>query len=111
VKNLPPSFACKECETIATDLQNAWKSDLEDLRARLEGVAISSGRDPQKMGLHWIFSIAEMPDDELQALLRSHYPRVAETRRKKKEHEGTTGHSVFEWPLGLNPYKGFIGSK
>jgi hypothetical protein len=106
VSNFPPSFACPDCESIATEMQNAWKSGLEELRARLEDVAISSGRDPRKIGLGWIFSRAEMPNDELQASLGFHYPRVAETRRRKKAHESTTGHSTFEWSLGFNPYKG-----
>jgi hypothetical protein len=36
-----------------------------------------------------------MPDDEMQALLRSHYPRIAEARRDKEQHELTTGHSIM----------------
>src|SRR6266446_7852289 len=87
-------FECKECEKLAQGLQDARKSDLQELQARLEDVAISSGRDPQKVRVDWIFSIAEMPDDEMQALLRSHYPRVAEARRKQEQHKATTGHWV-----------------
>jgi hypothetical protein len=36
-----------------------------------------------------------MPDDEMQTLLESHYPRVAEARRNKEQHETATGHSVI----------------
>ena len=91
---LHSSFECKECEKLAQGLQGAWKFNLQELQARLRHVAISSGRDPQKVRFDWIFSIAEMPDDEMQALLRSHYPRVAEARRKQEQHRDTTGHWV-----------------
>jgi hypothetical protein len=35
-----------------------------------------------------------MPDDEMETLLRSHYPRVAEVRARKEKHEADTGHSI-----------------
>jgi len=35
-----------------------------------------------------------MSADELQTLMRAHYPRSVEARRKKAEHEALTGHSV-----------------
>jgi hypothetical protein len=36
-----------------------------------------------------------MPDDEMETLLRSHYPRVAEVRVRKEQHEADTGHSIL----------------
>ena len=99
---LPPSFSCKQCQEIARSLQDGWKSDLQALQARVKDVAISSGRDPQRVVLHWVFSMAGMPDDEMQTLLLSHYPRVAEAQRNKEQHETATGHSVIlhgQWML------------
>jgi hypothetical protein len=101
----PPSFTCKQCERIVLQMQDAWTSDLQELRTRLEDIALSSGRDLSKLGISWIFSIAEMPDDEMQALLQSHYPRVAEARRSKERHEAATGHSItLHGPWTHHPY-------
>jgi len=33
--------------------------------------------------------------DEVQTLMKAHYPRAAEARRRRKEHEAATGHSVY----------------
>ena len=92
--NIPPEFECAQCKDIVRALQDAWKADLQQLHTRLVDVAISSGRDPRSLGIRWIFSIAEMPDDEMQSLLRAHYSRVAEARKTKEQHESTTGHSI-----------------
>jgi hypothetical protein len=35
-----------------------------------------------------------MPPDEQMTLMKAHYPRTAEARRRKREHETLTGHSV-----------------
>jgi hypothetical protein len=102
---LPTGSTCEQCQKVAQELQDAWTSDLQELRTRLEDVALSSGRDPLKLAIHWIFSMAEMPDVEMKALLQSHYPRVAEAQRNKQQHETTTGHSVIlhgRW--WLHPY-------
>ena len=37
-------------------------------------------------------SLARMPDDEFDSLQCSRYPRVADVRRKWKEHETLSGH-------------------
>jgi hypothetical protein len=42
----------------------------------------------------WVSSVSKMSADELQTLMRAHYPRSVEARRKKAEHEALTGHSV-----------------
>jgi hypothetical protein len=47
---LPPGSTCEQCEKVAQELQDAWTSDLQELRTRLEDVALSSGRDPLKLG-------------------------------------------------------------
>jgi len=38
-------------------------------------------------------SLAQMPDNEFDALQSARYPRVAEVRCKWKEHETLSGHS------------------
>jgi hypothetical protein len=73
------------------------------MAARMREVASSSGRHVQTFVVDWVCSVTDMPGDEMHALLRSHYPQVAEARRKKAEHEGATGHSVTwhsYWRLG-----------
>jgi hypothetical protein len=87
-----PSCECQECEKLAQDLREAWKADRRALQARLEAVAAASGRDSQRMKVDWIFSIAEMPDDETRVLLEAQYPRVAEARRNQERHRAITGH-------------------
>ena len=37
-------------------------------------------------------SLARMPDSEFDSLQSARYPRVAEVRRKWKEHETLSGH-------------------
>jgi hypothetical protein len=89
-----PTCECHECEKLAEDLREAWQADRRELQARLEAVAASSGRDPRRMKVDWIFSIAEMPDDETRVLLEAQYPRVAKARRNQERHRATTGHSL-----------------
>ena len=91
---LDPSYMCPECGAIARELRASWKTDVRELRGRLQSVASSSGRDLRTLGIRWVMSVSEMPDDEMAVLLRSHYPRVTEAQRKKEEHETATGHSV-----------------
>jgi hypothetical protein len=56
-------------------------------------VADSAERDPEAFLQQWVSSLAQMPDDEFESLQGTRYPRVAEVRRKWKEHETLTGHS------------------
>jgi hypothetical protein len=61
----------------------------------MQQVAAASGRNIQQLKMGWVFSIANMPDDEMKTVLESHYPEVARVRRLCDEHEGATGHSVL----------------
>ena len=105
--SLPPTFACKECGAIATELRDAWEVDRRDVRERMRQVAASSGRDLPQFGLDWIRSLIELPDDEMQALLTSHYPRVSTAKQRQAAHEAASGHTVklHGWwaLLGLDP--------
>ena len=90
----PLTFRCEECERIARDLRLALRADTRALRAKMHEVAAASGRNVQQLKVGWVFSIANMPDEEMKAVLASHYPEVARARRRRDEHEGATGHSV-----------------
>ena len=92
--NLPLNFQCEECGRIARAIRDAGRADGERLRARMERVAESSGRDLSHLRLGWVRSIASMPDDEMTTLLQSHYPELAKAQRRRDEHELATGHSV-----------------
>jgi len=93
-----PSFrSCPECFTLATALQGAWHADNQALRIKLRDVAANSGRDFQQFGFQWVMSVTEMPDEEMRVLLESHYPTVAEAKRRCEEHEKATGHSLRGW--------------
>jgi hypothetical protein len=72
----------------------AQRADADDVRRRVEDVAAASGRDVNDVAVRWVFSVAQMPDDEMQALLDAHTPRSQHAKRKKDEHEALTGHSV-----------------
>ena len=99
---LPAGHPCAECLKIATALQGAWRADNRTLRTKLRDVAASSGRDVRQFGVGWVFSVANMPDQEMRMLLESHYPTVAEARRRREEHEKTSGHSLNRWYMLLN---------
>ncbi len=90
----PLTFQCEECLRIAHALRRAWRADNRELRAKMQQVAAASGRDVQQLKVGWVFSIANMPDDEMNAMLDSHYPEVTRARRHRDEHEAATGHSV-----------------
>jgi hypothetical protein len=64
---------------------------------RLRDVAVSSGRDLRQFGVGWVFSVATMPDDEMRDLLELHYPKLAEVKRKREDHETASGHSLKGW--------------
>ena len=90
----PLTFQCEECGRIARELRLAWRADNRELRAKMRNVAAASGRDVHQLKVGWVFSIANMPDDQMSAVPESHYPEVARARRRRDEHEGATGHSV-----------------
>jgi hypothetical protein len=90
----PLTFQCDECVRIARALRLAWRADNRALRAKMQQVAAASGRNVQQLNVGWVFSIANMPDDEMNAVLESHYPEVTRARRRRHEHEAATGHSV-----------------
>jgi hypothetical protein len=87
---------------IARALQGAWQADHQALRAKLRDVAATSGRDARQLGVRWVFSVAEMPDQEMRFLLESHYPNVAAARRRREEHERASGHSLKGWYMLLS---------
>jgi len=100
VQNLPAHFQhfhCAECRRLVRALNTAWKADNHELRTRLRDVAAAAGRDASEFGVGWVFSIAKMPDDEMRALLESHYPQLAEAKRRSEEHETASGHSLKAW--------------
>ena|SRR5579862_6033962 len=95
---------CTECSRIATALRDASQSDRRALRGKLRDVAESSYRDVRQLGVGWVFSVAAMPDDEMEALQASHYPHVAQAKRHRAEHERASGHSVSlhaMWTMSL----------
>src|SRR5262245_29124190 len=95
--NVPACFRCRECRALARAIEAAWRTDHHELRTRLRDVADSSGRDLMEFGIHWVFSLAAMPDEEMRALLETHRPRFALAMRKAAEHERTSGHSLKAW--------------
>jgi hypothetical protein len=97
MQKLPAGFECEECRRLARALQVAWRVDNQALQARLRDVAVSSGRDLRQFGVGWVFSVATMPDDEMRVLLKSHYPTVAEAKRRGEEHETASGHCLRAW--------------
>jgi hypothetical protein len=90
----PPTVRCKECGAIVRQLIAAHQADCRDVRRRVEHVAAASGRDVTDVAVRWVFSVAQMPEQEMQALLDSHSPRMTAAKRKQREHEALTGHSV-----------------
>jgi hypothetical protein len=66
---LPLTFQCEECGRIARALRDAWRADNRALRAKMQQVAAASGRNVQQLKVGWVFSIANMPDDEMNAVL------------------------------------------
>src|SRR5262245_63057861 len=90
----PPTVRCQQCGEILRELIVAQRADSDDVRRRMADVAAASGRDVKEVALRWVFSVSQMPDQEMQALLETHSPRVKEAKRKQHEHEALTGHSV-----------------
>ena len=90
----PFDFECEECGAVLEALLNSFHVDLREVRHRLRETADATGRSIEEMRDAWVSSVAKMAPDEKQTLLRAHYPRCADARRKKAEHEALTGHSV-----------------
>lgn len=88
---------CAECRRLVRALRTAWRDDARALRTRLEQAADSRGRDARQFAVRWVFSVAEMPDSEMKALLDTHYPKVADANRKREAHETASGHSLDGW--------------
>jgi hypothetical protein len=86
------------------DFQTAWEADHSEMRARFRETAQAGDRDPRAFLLLWVMSVAQMPDDEFEALQTMRYPRVAEVRRRWTEHEARSGHAG----LGDSWRSGFI---
>ena len=91
---MPPTFRCQECGTILREIMAAWRTDAETLN--------TSGRDPLQLRNEWLAA------DEFQAreLHQTHYPRTIEARRRQREHEILTSHTVIlhgAWTSGLGP--------
>ena len=97
-------FHCSECRALVSDFRHAWEADHSEMRARVRQTAEAGNRDPQTFLLHWVMSLAQMPDDEFEALQTMRYPRVAEVRRRWSEHEARSGHAA----LGDSWRSGFI---
>jgi hypothetical protein len=79
---------CPECAAILRELVEAPHSDAEKLRKDW----LAAGRDLKELRDTWL---ASMADDDSSDITSSYYPRTAEARRKKREHEALTGHSVL----------------
>ena len=92
---------CTECEGLAREFQDAWRSDQEDVRLHFHETAKSAGRNPEAFLQQWVMSLAHMPDNEFESLQCVRYPRVAEVRHKWKDHERLTGHC-----FSLNGWRG-----
>jgi len=52
----PWQLRCTECEGLARELQDAWRSDQQNIRAHFHQTARSAGRDPETFLLPWVMS-------------------------------------------------------
>jgi len=86
---------CDECGTILREFRDALQRDEQELKDRLHQTANASGRAPDEMRLMWVSSVANAPTDEMHAIIRAQYPRIADLRQKQAEHESRSGHLVF----------------
>jgi hypothetical protein len=89
-------FRCDECEALVREWLDARRVDLQEMRKHLLEAAQSSGREPEEMRAVWLASIARMPHDEMQTVMRAHYPRTTAARRKQIDHGAATGHPVAQ---------------
>ncbi len=104
-RSLPLDFACAECAEILRALLNEFHIDHREVRRRLKETADAQGRTVEEMRNVWVASVAKMPSGEMQTLMKAHYPRAVEARRRRKEHEAATGHSVY-----MHGYRGAFGN-
>jgi len=93
-QKFPNDFECAECADILQALLSDFHVDHREVRQRLRETADASGRTLEEMRNVLIASVGTMPPDEQRTLMKAHYPRTAEARRRKAEHETLTGHSV-----------------
>jgi hypothetical protein len=111
----PHDFECAECAEILRALLNDFHVDHRDVRARFRETAKASGRNLAEMRIAWTNSVGRMPPDEQMTLMKNHYPRLAEARRRKQEHEIETGHAVrvHGWAkvFGRKPFEGRLPGK
>ena len=103
-QRFPPDFSCAECAVILRALLDEFHADQRQVRARLLETAEASGRTVDEMRTRWINSLGAMPADEQPAMMKAHYPRSVEARRRKNEHETLSGHSVH-----THGWKGVFG--
>jgi hypothetical protein len=87
----PYDFECEECGTILRALLDSFHVDQREILTRLSETAQSSGRGLEEVRSAWTSSLSKMPFDEA---MRVYYPTIHEARRKKRDHEALTGHSV-----------------
>ena len=90
-----PSFTCAECAAILRALLDEFHVDHLEVRRRLAETAKASGRTVDEMRTLWVTSVSKMPPGELHTLMQAHYPRAVAARRRRKEHEAASGHSVY----------------
>ena len=83
---------CTECERLTREFQDAWRSDQHNVRSHFHKTAEAAGREPKEFLHQWVMSLAQMPDDEFEALHWARYPTVAEVGRRWKAHAKQAGH-------------------
>lgn len=93
-QRFPHDFTCPECGAILRALLDEFHADQRQVRVRLRDTAEASGRTVDEMRTRWVNLLGAMSADEQQTLMKAHYPRAMEARRRKTEHETLTGHSV-----------------
>ena len=115
---MPPwwQWRCIECEGLAREFQDAWRSDQQEIRARFQETKAASD-EPETFLRQWVMSLARMSDDEFDSFQSARCPRVAEVRRKWREHATVSGHAglgdgwraafIFDAVLH-NGYGGFL---
>ena len=88
----PWQLRCTECEGLARDFQDAWRSDQHEVRVGFQETAEAAGREPLTFLRQWVTSLGRMPDQEFDSLQWARYPRAAEVQRKWREHAAVSGH-------------------
>ena len=68
--------------------------DPREVHRPLRPTAKASGWSIEEIRKAWVASVANLPPDEMQTLLKALYPRAAEARRRKTEQAALTGHAV-----------------